>query len=697
VPAGFAFGFLRPTLGLLRDLSSAQEVALGLAVDDVNAAGGVAGSPVAMVTVDEPEDGDLVPAIEELAETAGVVLGPVSSDSAAASLDPLAETGMIACSASATAPDLSTLDTEGVLFRTAISDAVTVAFVAEQLAARQAAAALPEGETFDVVIVARTDDYGLQVGNGLAATLLAQGIGADVIGYNPRRVVFSEEAAEVASRDADAVVLVSYAESVRLIESLIAAGVPADRLVGLDGSFDPRLASRSVPSDPTAVDGMQVIGTTGGRAFLDRLVADPATEQVIYGAQMYDCAIAVALAVHSSGSTDPAVYAEVLPDVTAEGRACSTYADCIASIDAGDDIDYEGVSGGLRFDEFGDVQQARFTVAEVREGELTEVSSTDVDLDELRQQEAFTQAIFTTRVQQLLTALGYYTGPIDGQSSEELTAAIGALQADLGVPVTGVWDAETDAAVRERYGELTTTLGDAVTGLQELLAELGYYTGPIDGTYSQATVEAVRALQRDLGVPETGVLDAATLRAIYEQGVIAGTPPTTTPPETTPPETTPPTTEPPPTAPPTTAVPPPDPEDATLLEVLTEDGRFTTLLGLVADSGFEPDVGVLGPLTVFAPTDDAFAALDPSLLAQLGEDPAMLATVLSYHLVEDWLTIDELAGLTSVLTVHGETIEVTVDGDTVRVNGAATIPPELPARNGIVIPIDAVLIPPELR
>ena len=330
----------------------------------------------------------------------------------------------------------------------------------------------------------------------------------------------------MAASNPNAVVMVSYAESTRLISDLLTAGVPATALIGLDGSFDPRLAEASVPSDPTAVDGLEVIGTTGSRAFIDRLVAIPDTQQVIYGAQMYDCAIVMALAAQAAGSTDPAVYGPMLVTVTSEGRSCSTYEDCLANLVAGDDIDYEGVSGGIRFDENGDVREARFTVGRFTDATLEEVSSTDVDLDELLQAEAFAQAIFVTRLQQVLTVLGYYEGPIDGIYSEAVTAAVGALQADLGVPVTGVYDEATDAALRARHGDITALLGDSVAGIQQLLTDLGFYTGPIDGVYSAETVEAIRGLQRELGVPETGILDAATLRAAYERGLTTGSTPT---------------------------------------------------------------------------------------------------------------------------------------------------------------------------
>ena len=89
-------------------------------------------------------------------------------------------------------------------------------FVAEQLTARRDAAGLAEGEVYRVDIVARDDDYGIQAGNGLAAALLARGIEARVVSYPSRRVIFAEEAADVAASNPNVVVMVSYAESARL-------------------------------------------------------------------------------------------------------------------------------------------------------------------------------------------------------------------------------------------------------------------------------------------------------------------------------------------------------------------------------------------------------------------------------------------------------------------------------------------------
>ncbi len=685
---GLVLGYVRPAAGLLSQLATAQEAAINLAITDINAAGGVNGGPVKLVSVDESLEGDTAAAVDDLVgQGAAMILGPVSSNGAKAALATLASKGVVACSASATSPELSTLDTDNVLYRTAMPDSFTLNYVADSISKDVETAKLPEGTKYKVSILARGDDYGINVGNGLASTLTARDMDVQVVTYSPRQSIFTTEAAEIAANKPDAVVLVSYGEGVRAVDTLVTAGVSAASIIGLDGQFDPNFAQRASNTDPTRIDGMRVIGSTGDRAFLDRLAATPNLTQLVYGAQAYDCTIIGALAAAAAKSSDPKVFSPMIATVTDGGRSCSTVADCLEKLGAGEDVDYEGVSGGVRFDEAGDPAEVRLTTATFAAGEMSEVGSSDLNLDDLRQQEAMASAIMISRLQQLLAVLGYYTGPIDGQWSDQLTASVAAFQSDLGVPVTGVWDAETDAAARAKYGDITGALTDSVIGIQLLLTELGFYNGPIDGVYSQQTIDAIRALQRELGVPETGILDAATLQAAYEQGIVAGTPPSTVPPASTVPPTTIPT--------PTTSIPvvPPDPTAPTVLETLKADPRFSTLVELLTAAGFTEDTSVLGPITLFAPTNDAFDAVDPAVLDALKQDPEALTQALSFHLVDAGITLSFLGTLSSVPTMYGEALTVTKEGDVVKVNGVSTIAPELRASNGIVIPIDGVLIP----
>lgn len=685
---GLVMGYVRPGAGLLSQLATAQEAAINLAIDDINAAGGINGGPVQLLAVDESLDGDTAGAVNDLLDQgANMILGPIGSTGAKAALDPLTTRKSVACSASATSPELSTLDEANVLYRTAMPDSFTLNYVADALSADAEAAALPEGTPYKVSILARNDDYGINVGNGLASTLTARGMEVQVVQYSPRQVIFTAEADAITATTPDAVVLVAYGEGVRQVDTLVTAGVAATKIVGLDGLFDPNFAQRASNTDPARVDGMRVIGSTGDRAFLDRLAAEPGLDQLVFGAQAYDCAIIGALAAATAKSSDPAAFAPSISAVTDSGRSCSTVADCLEKLAAGEDIDYEGVSGGIRFDEAGDPAEVRLTTASFTAGAMTEVSSSDLDLDELRQQEALASAIMISRLQQVLAVLGYYSGPIDGQWSDEMTASVAALQSDLGVPVTGVWDAATDEAARAKYGDVMNAFTDSVISIQQLLTDLGFYTGPIDGVYSQETVDAIRALQRELGVPETGILDAATLQAAFEKGIVVGTPSTTVPPASTVPPTTIPT--------PTTSIPvvPPDPSAPSILDSLKADDRFTTLVELLTAAGFTDDASVLGPITLFAPTNDAFDAVDPAVLEALKSDPVALQRALSFHLVDAGITLTFLGTLSSVPTMYGEALTVTVEGDVVLVNGVETIAPELRASNGIIIPIAGVLIP----
>lgn len=109
-------------------------------------------------------------------------------------------------------------------------------------------------------------------------------------------------------------------------------------------------------------------------------------------------------------------------------------------------------------------------------------------------------------VQQDLTALGYYTGPIDGIAGDETRAALAKFQADAGIEADGEFGPNTDAAMVP----LLQADEDYVTGVQEELTDLDFYSGPIDGDYGKGTRSAVEKLQASCDLEETGELDITT-------------------------------------------------------------------------------------------------------------------------------------------------------------------------------------------
>jgi uncharacterized surface protein with fasciclin (FAS1) repeats len=130
-----------------------------------------------------------------------------------------------------------------------------------------------------------------------------------------------------------------------------------------------------------------------------------------------------------------------------------------------------------------------------------------------------------------------------------------------------------------------------------------------------------------------------------------------------------------------------------IVETAVAAGSFTTLVDLVQKAGLADELSGDGPLTVFAPTDEAFAAVPKETLDALAADPEQLERVLLYHVVEGEVTSDEVADGASAATLAGPEIEFTVD-DAVRVNDATVVSPDVMASNGVIHVIDAVLLPP---
>jgi peptidoglycan hydrolase-like protein with peptidoglycan-binding domain len=466
---------------------------------------------------------------------------------------------------------------------------------------------------------------------------------------------------------------------------------------------------------------LSVIGTTGDRAIMARVGEVPAPQdQTSYGGQMYDCAVSLALAAIASGSTEPASIGQQLGAVTAGGRTCSTFAHCVELLTADEDIDDDGATGNIEFDAAGDISSARITTSMVLDGQLQPTASQDLDLVARRQQELFAAAVFVTQLQQALKALGYYEGDVTGVYDEATTAAVAALQRDLGLPDTGQYDEATDAALRERLGVRIDAFGASVAQLQRALTDLGFYSGPIDGRYSAATIEAVRAFQRQLGVPDTGVVDVATLQAIYARGIasgVASVPTTTEPPATTTTAPPPDTTEPPPTTPRTTegdteadtepdaeadnesdvepdpeppaTTDPPPPEDDDLYAVLAADPRFSTLVEVLDTAGYATDLAQPGPLTLFAPTNEAFDSLDEETRDRLTSDPAAANEVLRDLAVEGAISSAEL--VTGTLpSFGGFPVQIVVAPDEITVEGAPVVAPDIRGSNGIAHGVGAV-------
>lgn len=126
---------------------------------------------------------------------------------------------------------------------------------------------------------------------------------------------------------------------------------------------------------------------------------------------------------------------------------------------------------------------------------------------------------------------------------------------------------------------------------------------------------------------------------------------------------------------------------------------LTTLTTAVTEAGLVDTLNSAEELTVFAPTDCAFAALDEETLnAALADPTGLLTQVLGFHVVAgERLSADDLAGTTELQTFSGETLPVAVDGEDVTVGGdqATVVVPDIQTANATVHLIDAVMMPPQ--
>ena len=141
---------------------------------------------------------------------------------------------------------------------------------------------------------------------------------------------------------------------------------------------------------------------------------------------------------------------------------------------------------------------------------------------------------YTVALQKSLADAGYYKGKVDGVYGPATVDAVESLQQTHSLPVTGTVDKATDAALRaDLAAKGGTAAKDAVAStaaVQQTLKLAGFWDGPVDGEWTPALTEAVKALQTELGVKPTGEVDAATVAAMEK--AIADAQQTATPSET---------------------------------------------------------------------------------------------------------------------------------------------------------------------
>lgn len=129
-----------------------------------------------------------------------------------------------------------------------------------------------------------------------------------------------------------------------------------------------------------------------------------------------------------------------------------------------------------------------------------------------------------------------------------------------------------------------------------------------------------------------------------------------------------------------------------VVELAQSSGSFSTLLAAAEAAGLVEALST-ADVTVFAPTDEAFAALPEGALDELLADTDRLSEVLQYHVVPGTVTAAELVAMPTATTLQGEALQVSTDGAGVMINDATVLQSDVMATNGVIHVIDTVLMP----
>jgi ABC-type branched-subunit amino acid transport system substrate-binding protein len=367
-------GTLLPFTGDLSAISAPIDKAVGLAAEQAAAAdGGVEASAEGGDTQGDPQNA--IQATRQLVEDgAGCLVGPATTPETQAILESATKVRRVPMLPLAGGDAVTTLQDDGTVFRTVPPNRLQSAALFEAVDR-----ALDGADGKTVAFAYQNSPYGEDFVEAFTTAWEAGGGKIQgPIAYDPNQAGYDAEAAKIVGGDPDAYVIVDYPDTFAKVgAALLRTGkFDAGKL------FVPTtLALAEIPDDvpPRALEGARGVrigspsDTAHAKAF-DRLFTEaPGAERGSLDANAFDAAILCVLAAVAAGSDDPGDIADQLPAVAGPPGRKLTYlelGDAIAALQGGEEIDYEGVSGPIDFDEAGDPVTQLFDFYTYRHGRL---------------------------------------------------------------------------------------------------------------------------------------------------------------------------------------------------------------------------------------------------------------------------------------------------------------------------------------
>ena len=356
-------GTILPVTGSLAFLGPPEIAASNFAVEDINAAGGVLGNPV---TITQGDSGDTSTDLANtevdrlLAGGAQVIIGAASSAVSKTVIDKITSAGVVQFSPANTSPDFTEYADNGLYFRTAPSDLLQGRVLANLV--------IEDGATTAAVLF-RQESYGQGLADAFKANFESSGgTVSEFLAYAPETDTFDAEVDKVVAANPDAVVVIGFEESGTILSTMHERGVgpTAKKVYGVDGNIS---GLDQLVDDPSILAGIK--GTVPSvdlksiSEFTARLDgAMPAESQGVYdyGAETYDAIVISALAAEIAGCADGVSIGAQINGVTKDGEKCTDFASCLALVQAGSDIDYDGLGGPYEFVDAGEPAAASFRI-----------------------------------------------------------------------------------------------------------------------------------------------------------------------------------------------------------------------------------------------------------------------------------------------------------------------------------------------
>ena len=361
-PAGdpLILASLMPLSGDLASLGPGIALGAALAVEQINAAGGINGQPVQLIEGDSGCDGAvaLTSLNDVIAQGAQGVMGAACSGTSLAILDTAIAAEVVMVSPSNTSPQFTKIDKKGFYARTAPSDLLQGDVLASLLV---------EDGVQTVSIISRADSYGRGLAEATAAAFEAAGGTVKTIVYHATDASeFTSEVTAVGKGGADAIVGILFPETgCGVLQPAFEQGLLDTPWYMTDGVKDAGLAS--LCGLGTALDGFK--GTAPGSAAGEAKdafeaayaeVSADGSPTFIFAPQAYDAVMLMAISAAANGVTGPEI-ASGLVAASSGGEKCIGVA-CIALAADGVDVDYVGASGEIELDAVGDPTAATYDI-----------------------------------------------------------------------------------------------------------------------------------------------------------------------------------------------------------------------------------------------------------------------------------------------------------------------------------------------